>query len=78
MKECEKCGTSIDDKYRFCFECSNKFKALQDKTPPDKKSVGQWNDDPVVDALLKLNANVGKLTQSLERVERIIDAWCRR
>lgn len=69
MKLCEKegCETQIDDKYRFCYvhyEAPNKIKA---KIPSDA-----WNDDPTIDILMKLNANLGKIAKTLENIEYLI------
>lgn len=63
MKKCEQpgCAAQIDDKYSFCYE---HFKTGK-KT--DMKTKGQWHDDPVVDALLKINSNLSRIVQSLEK-----------
>lgn len=63
MKKCEHqgCETDIEEKYSFCYE---HFKTGK-KT--DMKSKGQWHEDPVVDALLKINANLGRIGESLDR-----------
>lgn len=56
MKQCDTqgCTKSVDDKYRYCLEHS--------KTTETTK---KWNDDPLIDVLLKINHNLNGIRGSL-------------
>jgi len=55
MGLCEKCNKEIDDKYKFCFECSQEMKTSAE--PPK---------DILLDQLQKNNNNLYKITRQLE------------
>lgn len=71
VKLCEKvgCENEINEKYSFCYE---HFSAGR-KTDLQARSPGMWHDDPVVDALLKINANLQTMTKLLSRVTDVIE-----
>lgn len=55
----EDCKNETKEGYKYCYDCYKKWQDQQ----PDKNS---WDDDPMVDVLLKINSNLGKIGQSLE------------
>lgn len=65
MKSCsyDGCSTEIDERYTFCY-----VHFQPKKTDMSARPSGAWADDPVVDALLKLNSNAGKIAQELKRM----------
>lgn len=70
MKKCanENCELMIKDEYQFCYA---HYQPMQ--TDMKAKAAGQWHTDPQVDVLLKMNANVGKLVQTLERLTQAVE-----
>lgn len=65
MKPCGKCDREIDDKYEFCYEHYSPR-----KTDMAAKAPGAWHDDPLVDQLMKMNSNLGKIAQALGELVR--------
>ena len=65
-KKCstEGCEKEIKEAYENCF-------AHHQKEGVEKVST-QWHKDPVVDALLKLNANLGRQNQFLEQQTEVL------
>lgn len=57
----ETCDNEVREGFKYCLDCYNKWKQ---ENPETKK--GQWHDDPVVDQLMKMNANMGKVVRVLE------------
>lgn len=66
MKKCNKegCEEQIDEKYTYCYAHYQPGRVTAPVTP---KGVA-WHDDPVVDALLKCNSNLGKIASVLEKI----------
>jgi len=50
MGKCNNCGKEIDDKYKYCLDCMNKYK--EDK--PE-------SNDELVDIITKVNWNLGSI-----------------
>lgn len=73
MKLCAgpNCKNEIQDNYTYCY---NHYTAGQKKT--DLKS-GQWAEDPTVDTLMKINANLGKLVQTVNSLCHIMESFTR-
>lgn len=69
-KKCERegCTAEIDEKYHFCYNHYN-----TGKTTDLKSSGGSWHNDPVVDQLMKLNANIGKMALSLDKMAKVME-----
>lgn len=70
MKNCEHegCNETIEDKYHYCYahyKTSNKVKSPP--VVPEVLPEGMWAKDPVVDALLKINSNLGSIKRLLEQ-----------
>jgi len=68
------CKNEVNTPYKYCKECYTKWtqsKSAGEPAPPDrKKDPNKWDDDPVIDILLKINHNIGRIAQSVERQER--------
>lgn len=62
--------------YKYCLECYGKWKAGQAQaaststaSPTLPGSSGRpWHEKPEVDALLKINSNLGRIVTLLERI----------
>lgn len=63
MKNCKNCEKEIQDNYTYCLSCMTEWK--QKNTTTTTKNVGSWHDDPMIDVLMKINANLGKIHQAL-------------
>lgn len=74
-KECKQCQKEIADQYIYCLNCLQAFRANQDQTPQDKKSTGQWNEDPKIDQLMKINANLGNIFRILEEIADTMESY---
>jgi hypothetical protein len=80
MGRCINCESACDDKYKYCQACSNAWKqkvanasAVSSVAPVVDSGVRvekKWNDDPIVDALLKINNNLSSIKRSLESIEK--------
>ncbi len=61
----EDCKKETNEGYKYCMDCYNKWKENQPAEEDPYKSK-PWAEDPVVDALLKINNNLGKIVRALE------------
>lgn len=79
MKSCKKCGVAVGDKYELCFPCFNAERGgppiEEAKTSPATRFAasattgkpGSWDPDPLIDILMKINSNLGKIAQAIEK-----------
>jgi hypothetical protein len=63
----EECNNDVREGYTYCMPCYERWKAKSSPAPNPAKSG--WHDDPVVDQLMKINANLGRIAQELEKDE---------
>ena len=63
MKTCKECGISISPQYEYCYNHNIARRTTQNNNGP---SITQWHDDPIVDALLKINHNLLSIKKLLE------------
>lgn len=69
----KECKNEVNEGYKYCSSCYTKWmqqKSAGEPAPPDRtKKSGSWHDDPIVDALLKINSNLASIKLLLERKE---------
>jgi len=80
MGSCIKCSGVCDDKYKYCQSCAMSWKAQQSVNSGVINQTGvssvpvrvekKWDENPVVDALLKINNNLSSMKRSLESIEK--------
>lgn len=52
----------------YCYECYKKWRELN-----QGKKKTEWNENPQIDVLMKINANLGNISQHLERIANNIE-----
>jgi hypothetical protein len=57
----EFCTNETKEGYKYCVNCAEKWKS---KTKID----GKWNDDPIIDNLMKINSNLGQINITLREM----------
>jgi len=76
MKNCEKCGKEIDDKYKYCMNCFEKYKGDNPKGSDEDRITKAL--EIIAKHIEHLNWNVGKLVSilgnDLETFNKIKDA----
>jgi hypothetical protein len=53
------CDNETREGYKFCYDCYKRHEATS--------SGKQWHEDPIVDQLMKINANLGNLVKATKR-----------
>jgi hypothetical protein len=72
MKQCLNCGTDIGDKYKYCMDCVKAYGKRDEPTPHEPKGGAMWHEDATVDALLKMNSNLGTIAKELREIAEIL------
>jgi len=62
-----KCGREANEGYNYCVDCAKKWKNEKTLDLDAPRTVKKWNEDPLVDQLMKMNANLGRLVEVLEK-----------
>jgi hypothetical protein len=66
------CENETAPGYKYCNKCYVEWlknKSQGEPAPPDRKTTNKpWHEDPIVDALLKINANLGNIEKAILRL----------
>lgn len=68
MTKCknEGCPNDVREGYVYCADCYAKWKNRQSIVPSQKQE--RWDDDKLIDVLLKINSNLGNINKSLQEI----------
>lgn len=62
------CENGVREGYKYCADCYAKWK----DSNPFKKS-NEWSDNPTVDMMMKINANLGNIALTLDKIYGVLD-----
>lgn len=67
MKTCThpNCTNTIEDKYNYCYEHYRENYKVKPEVKVSHASE-RWDDDPLIDVLLKINSNLGGIKKLLD------------
>lgn len=65
------CKNECNEGYKYCSECYEKWKLNNVKKDSTFEAAAKWDENPLIDVLLKINANLGNIALALKKLDYI-------
>lgn len=66
------CDREATEGFPYCRECYTKWTQTKAQSPSEKAKA-TWHEDPIVDALLKINSNMSGVKTELQAISKALE-----